>query len=421
MTTRTLRVQMNGFDVGRLERDTHGRGRLVYDESWRGAAQATPLSLSLPLAASRHEKLVGPYLWGLLPDNEAILEAWGKRFHVSARNAFGLLARVGADCPGAVQLLTEEAVETPPEDHVAWLDEAEVAERLRRLRRDQSVWRDGDDAGQFSLGGAQAKTAFLFENGRWGIPSGRIPTTHILKPGLRELDGHAENEHFCLSLMRELGLPVARSSVARFEDQTAIVVERYDRVRAGNRIVRVHQEDFCQATGTMPSNKYQNEGGPSARTIVELLRAYSSKAEEDVSTFIDALVVAWATAGTDGHAKNYSLLHSGGGKSRLAPLYDVASILPYTDAALRRTKLAMSIGGKYKVNEIGSVEWRKFADEMKVAPEVVQQSLRRIVAAIPDAAATVRRAAEHDGLDRGVVRKLAGALAARARSLPRDF
>jgi len=412
---------MNGVDVGRLERDTHGRGRLVYDESWRGAARATPLSLSLPLAASRHEKLVEPYLWGLLPDNEAILEAWGKRFHVSARSAFGLLAHVGADCPGAVQLLTEEAIESPQQDDIVWLDEAEVAERLRRLRRDQSVWRDGDDAGQFSLGGAQAKTAFLFENGRWGIPSGRIPTTHILKPGLRELDGHAENEHFCLSLMRELGLPVARSSVARFEDQTAIVVERYDRVRNGDRIIRVHQEDFCQATGTMPSSKYQNEGGPTARTIVELLDAYSSKAEEDVATFIDALVVAWATVGTDAHAKNYSLLHSGGGKSRLAPLYDVASILPYTDATLRRTKLAMSIGGKYKVNEIGAAEWRKFADEVKVAPEIVQQSLRRVVAAIPDAAATVRRAAERDGLDRSVVRKLAGALEARAKKLPRDF
>lgn len=421
MTKRALRVQMNGIDVGRLERDSHGRARLSYDSSWRGAAQAMPLSLSLPLAASRHEKYVEPYLWGLLPDNEAILEAWGKRFHTSARNAFGLLAYVGTDCPGAVQLLTEEAIESPPEDTVVWLDEAEVAERLRRLRRDQSVWRDGNDAGQFSLGGAQAKTAFLFENGRWGIPSGRIPTTHILKPGLRELDGHAENEHFCLSLMRELGLPVARSSVEHFEDQTAIVVERYDRLRVGDRIVRVHQEDFCQATGTMPSAKYQNEGGPSARTIIELLGAYSSKAEEDVASFIDALVVAWATVGTDGHAKNYSLLHAAGGKSRLAPFYDVASVLPYTDATLRRTKLAMSIGGRYKVNEIGSAEWRKLADDVKVAPEVVRGALQRIVPAIPDAAATVRRAAEREGLDRGVVRKLADLLGKRAGNLPRDF
>jgi serine/threonine-protein kinase HipA len=171
----------------------------------------------------------------------------------------------------------------------------------------------------------------------------------------------------------------------------------------------------------MPSTKYQNEGGPSPRTIVELLQAYSSRAEEDVTTFIEALVIAWATVGTDGHAKNYSLLHSAGGKSRLAPLYDVASILPYTESMLRRTKLAMSIGGKYKVNDIGAAQWRRFADDVKVDADVVQRALRRIVPAIPDAVATVRRAAQRDGLDNDVVRKLAAAIEARVRRLPSDF
>jgi len=241
-----------------------------------------------------------------------------------------------------------------------------IAERLRALRADHGAWRLPRDTGQFSLAGAQPKTALLFLNGRWGLPSGRVPTTHILKPPTGEFDGHAENEHFCLELARALGFAVPNSRVMRFEDQIAIVVERYDRVQVARAAFqRIHQEDICQALAIPPTRKYESEGGPGVRQTVELLRTYSTKSEEDIETFLDAVALNWLIAGTDAHAKNYAVLIGAGGSVRLAPLYDLASVLPYPDFDLRRVRMAMKIGGEYRLHDIGLRQWQKLAKEVR--------------------------------------------------------
>jgi serine/threonine-protein kinase HipA len=170
------------------------------------------------------------------------------------------------------------------------------------------------------------------------VPSGRVPTTHILKPPTGEWDGHAENEHFSLHLARAAGLIVPNSTVQHFGDEIAIVVERYDRVRSGGRWSRIHQEDMCQALGLHPTSKYESDGGLGVRTIAELLRQQSSNPEEDVQSFVDAIAFNRLIAGTDAHAKSYALLLSGSGAVRLAPLYDLASILPYQTINLQNAK-----------------------------------------------------------------------------------
>ena len=188
------------------------------------------------------------------------------------------------------------------------LDEGDIAKRLRTLREDQSAWRIPRDTGQSSLAGAQPKTALLFQDGKWGVPSGRVPTTHILKPPTAAFDGHAENEHFSLELARALGLPVVDSRIMHFQNEIAIVVERYDRLRTEAGIRRVHQEEICQALAILPTQKYQNEGGPGIDDIVQLLRTHSGEPREDLDTFIDPIAFSWLIVGTDAHAKNYALL-----------------------------------------------------------------------------------------------------------------
>jgi serine/threonine-protein kinase HipA len=416
--TSELVTLLDGTEIGRVHRDTRGRITFTYDNEWRKSADAYPLSLSMPLGAMEHGRAVTEaFLWGLLPDAERVLARWASKFQVSARNVFALISHVGEDCAGAVQFVTPERLEvirSGKEDKVEWLDEADIAKRLETLRKDHAAWRLPRDTGQFSLAGAQPKTALLFQNGRWGIPSGRLPTTHILKPPTGHFDGHVENEHICLMLARSLGLPTAQSSVLRFKNEIAIVIERYDRQRRGNDIVRVHQEDTCQALGILPTKKYQNEGGPSAYDIVQILRTYSTDRETDVKTFIDALGFNWLIAGTDAHAKNFSLL-LGGRRVRLAPLYDIASILPYDEFDLQKIKLAMKIGGEYKLSLIGRHQWQKLAREMRVDADELVEGLAGMAKRLPDQVNAARVQAREEGLDAPIIDLLAAQLIERAK------
>lgn len=417
--TKELVALLDGREIGRVRQSKPGRLSFVYAEDWRQARGAYPLSLSMPIAAAEHgHAIIEAFLWGLLPDNNAILDAWARRFQVSARNPFALISQVGEDCAGAVQFALPERVEAcvnASDDAVEWLDEHAVAERLRTLMADHSAWRRPGDTGQFSLAGAQPKTALLLEDGKWGVPSGLIPTTHILKPPTGAFDGFAENEHYCLVLARRLGLPTATSKLLRFEDQLAIVIERYDRRRTADGLVRVHQEDLCQALGVTPLTKYQNEGGPGARDIIELLRTHSSAREEDVATFLDALIFNWLVVGTDAHAKNYAVLIAAAGRVRLAPLYDLVSALPYDDMQFQKLKLAMKIGSHYRVRDIGARDWHRFADDARVDPEELVGRIIELAERLPQEAATVHAEMRNEGLGHDVLDRLADRLTSRAR------
>ncbi|MCW5770518.1 MAG: type II toxin-antitoxin system HipA family toxin [Rhodospirillaceae bacterium] len=482
MTTgRELVVLFAGREIGRVRKETGDRLIFTYADAWRHSPNAVPLSLSMPLVTASHRHTsIETYLWGLLPDNELVLDRWARKFQVSARNAFALIAHVGEDCAGAVQFARPErlaALTTAGAEEVEWLDEAEVADRLRTLRIDRAAWRMPRDTGQFSLAGAQPKTALLHRDGRWGIPAGRTPTTHILKPPTGEFDGHAENEHFCLLLARKLGLPAATSQVQRFGEEIAIVIERYDRAytremaaaaaaeaaakaaeaatwtgdaatpdartkaaaaaagaaAAAARaqrladlakfmpILRLHQEDLCQALGVMPTSKYQNEGGPSPKDIASLIEAHSSRPREDVRTFVDALIFNWLIAGTDAHAKNYSLLHGGGGQIRLAPLYDLASALPYPEFDPQRLKLAMKMGGEYRLRDIGPRQWRKFAEELKLKPGGIVERAADLASQLPQHVEDVRNDIRARGLEHAILDRLATMLTARSEQCRRSL
>jgi serine/threonine-protein kinase HipA len=416
--TKELIALVEGREMGRVARDNTGRLFFTYDEQWRNAPDAYPLSISMPLALTEHGNAkIDPFLWGLLPDNGNVLEQWGRRFHVSLRNAFGLIANVGEDCAGAVQFVQPERLgailgQTPPE--IEWLDDAAIAERLRALRADHSAWRTPRDTGQFSLAGAQPKTAFLLEDGHWGVPSGRVPTTHIFKPPTGDLGGHAENEHFCLELARTLGLPVADSRIMQFQDEIAIVVERYDRVRTEAGLRRVHQEDMCQALSIPPTRKYQNEGGPGIGDIVELLKTYSANPGEDVGTFLNSIAYNWVIAGTDAHGKNNALLIGSEGRVRLAPLYDMASVLPYPGIDIEKTKLSMKLGGEYRLRNIGLRQWRKLAEELRIDADEMTHRVDNLASRLNDHVSEVKHGMTDEGLAHPIIARLADGLTARS-------
>jgi serine/threonine-protein kinase HipA len=420
-----LIVLLSDREVGRVRRDQRGRLKFIYNDEWREARGAYPLSLSMPLAASEHpHDVIKAFIWGLLPENELVLERWAIKFQVSARSAFALISHVGEDCAGAVQFVRPDrldAVLNPGTGNIDWLDESDIATRLKTLREDHSAWRRPGDTGQFSLAGAQPKTALLLKDGKWGVPAGRIPTTHILKPPTGAFDGHAENEHFCLALARALGLPATSSTVMRFGNEVAFVAERYDRRIMHGRIVRVHQEDMCQAFGVPPVKKYENEGGPSVSRIVDFLRENSGAPREDVQTFIDAVAYNWLVGGTDAHAKNYSILIGAGGRVRLAPLYDLASILPYDEFDPLKLKLAMKLGGKYRIRDISARSWEKLSEELRLDKKEVARRVCGMAGKLPVESQAIRKRLEESGMKHPMLDRLTERLSAHAEKCERLF
>jgi len=428
--TEELHLLFGGDAVGLVIRDPR-RNKLAfrYEEAWQSNPEAFPLSISMPLTASEHRHdVIEPFLWGLLPDNDGVLRRWGTRFQVSPKNAFALLSHVGEDCAGAIQFIRSEKLEgwkaASPKGKVAWLDEGDLNERMALLLRDHAATRAGSDLGQFSLAGAQPKIALFHDavKRRWGIPSGSLPTTHILKPSTGAFDGFAENEHFCLRLAKECGFATASSTVQYFGEYPVIVVERYDRLQLSKEVLRIHQEDFCQALGRPPQHKYQNEGGPSASEILTLIRQYSSDRAEDEAGFVDALILGWLVGATDAHAKNFSVLIAPGAQVRLAPLYDLSSALPYPrQVDLRRANLAMKIGGSYRLREIGRRHWNRFALENRLRPQALEERISSLIEELPQRCLATADLLREEGLTHPVVGQLVESISAHVAQCRKEF
>jgi serine/threonine-protein kinase HipA len=400
--------------------DKSGRLSLTYEKAWRASPRSYSLSVNMPLAEVTYpHKSVWSYLWNLLPENPNVLQRWAQQYHVSAGNPFRLLAYVGADAPGAAQFIPpERCAEIQSEHHpvIEWINLDELRDRLIELRADISAVRRPGDIGKMSLPGAQAKTAFYWDRqtNRWGVPGGRTPTTHIIKPCIPGFDGLVENEHLCQAIAARLEMPAARSFVLML-DQPYIVVERYDRLppAPGTELPRrIHQEDMCQALGLMPTKKYQEDGGPGIQQLTTLIRRVSASPEVDVERFLKANMFNWLIGGTDAHAKNYSFLIGAGDEIRLAPLYDLSSQLPYPDLIAQR--VAMKIGDHYDFALVTPADWRTLAHSCALDEEQVIGMLTEMARALPDVISAAHAQARTDGLSERVLGPLAQRLIAHA-------
>lgn len=421
MSGEVLAVVLEGRPIGELERRPGGVLRLRFDDGYLSDPNATPLSVSMPPSSASHgDSHVTPWLWGLLPDSEGVLSRWGRDFGVSVASPFPLLGtQVGHDCAGAVQFCPLDQLDDllgEPGD-ISWLDDAQIAERLRVLRGDATSWLGPAFAGQFSLAGSQAKTALHQADGCWGVPSGSLPTTHILKPAAPGFHDQHLNEHVCMAAAAALGLHVATTRIEAFEDETAIVVDRFDRAIRDGGLVRVHQEDLCQALAVSPARKYQSDGGPTPTQIADLIRGVVSgpDARTDVWRFADALAFNWLIAATDAHAKNYSLLLAGV-QVRLAPLYDVASYLPYDDSEGHKVKLAMKVGSDYRLLRADRRSaWERAAGQLKLDAGLLVGRAADLAGRAPEAFALAAEQVKAAGIHSDMPAQLVELIAERCR------
>ena len=404
---RALAVWANGVRVATWRIPARGDMELEYARDWRQSASGRPLSLSLPFGVDDSPlkgQAVASYFDNLLPDSAEIRRRLAGRFRTASVDPFDLLAAIGRDCVGAVQLLPLD--EAPlGHDRIAGtpLSEAQVAAHLQGMLAPPAPGQGAEDEFRISIAGAQEKSALLWHEGQWLLPQGATPTTHILKLPLglvgnmkADLTTSVENEWLCMHLLRAFGLPVANTAIRDFAGQRVLCVERFDRQLhpSGSWIMRLPQEDFCQVHGVPPTRKYEADGGPGLPEIARVL-ASSERAEQDIATLLQAQILFWMMAATDGHAKNFSIQLLPQGRYRLTPLYDVVSILPIMGDApnqfrRHKAKLAMAVSGKnrhYKLTEIQRRHFNAMATKCGYgasAEPLIEHILQRVPEAIEE-------------------------------------
>ena len=366
--TRTLFCSMNGFPVGELYLKK-GRMSFKYTNEWLEVEGGRAISLSLPMQRSEITgEAVHAYFDNLLPDTSAIREHIKDHLGADSAKPFDLLAKVGKDCAGALAFTQAPATGEMPPLSLRPLSEGKVAQIIRETRLEKMLGMNSDDDFRISLAGAQEKTALTLWDGNWCLPHGSTPTTHIFKPPIHhheslgiDLSSSVDNEWFCQTFMKNLGLSVASCEIAQFEDQKVLIVERFDRRIVENTIFRLPQEDMCQALGKVSGSKYEEKGGPSSQQVMALLSG-SQNAYDDRLEFLRVQIVFWLLAAIDGHAKNFSIaLHQDG--YRLTPFYDVLSAYPYFgqgNIQAKKIKMAMKVHSKnthYKWHDIMPRHW----------------------------------------------------------------
>jgi serine/threonine-protein kinase HipA len=386
-----LRVLLNNRLVGHLLKEPAGANYFRYDESWLARKNAIPVSLSLPLRedAYKGEPVVAVFE-NLLPDSELLRKRIAEKVGAKGTDAYSLLSQIGRDCVGALQFVPdgEDAVHDVSSIDGKVINDEEIEKLLNNLVR-APLGLDRDQDFRISVAGAQEKTALLHYKGEWLKPFGTTPTTHILKTQIGtlqngiDLSNSVENEYYCLKLLAAFGLAVNKAEIKIFGKTKALVVERFDRAWTKDaRLLRLPQEDFCQALSCPPSRKYQDQGGPGLGQILDLLKGADTPAQ-DQKTLLKAQILFWLIGATDGHAKNFSVFLEPGGSFRLTPIYDVLTAQPSLDTRqieCKQMKVAMFVGDNrhYRIDEIKGRHFIQTAERAGLPKPIATDALQEV-------------------------------------------
>ncbi|RWX78578.1 type II toxin-antitoxin system HipA family toxin [Neorhizobium lilium] len=388
MTAKVLNVWWDGRIVGQFTQDRHGDIGFAYVDVWLDDDNAPPLSASLPKRPERFSRReCRPFFGGLLPEESQRLVA-AQALGVSPANDFALLDRLGGDVAGALQLLPEDQ-KPMDEDPIACqqptpMDEAGIVRVLDALPMRPLL--AGEEGLRLSLAGAQSKVPVVMIDGLIALPLPGQATTHILKPPIARFKGTTENEAFVMRLAADIGLDVAPIEPRSAEGRSFLLIERYDRVRDDNGVVRrIHQEDFCQALGVPPETKYASEGGPTFKDCFELLRRVSARPAADVLKLLDSAIFNLIVGNADAHGKNFSILYDHQGP-RMAPLYDLLCTVAYSDLS---PKMAMRIGRRATLTEMDAEGWFAFSKDSGIGTALVRRRVAEICGAVPKASSAL--------------------------------
>ena len=358
MSNGKLYVYLNNAKVGELIKDDLGGFNFCYDENVK-----TPLSLSLPIHKKEFlYKDCKGFFNGLLPESENVRIAIGKKYGINPKNDFAILKAIGYDCAGAVAFFDKEQKDLKEYYDIQGniLSDDELENYINNLpKKPLALSKDK----RLSLAGAQDKTAVVLIDDKIALLDNITPTTHILKPAIKEYKETVENEYICLNVAKKLGLKVPNIEIRYANKTKYFLIERYDRGIKDNKIKRIHQEDFSQALNIPSAYKYQAEGGASFVDCFEILKQ-TSKPTVSIKQFIELMIFNYLIGNNDAHGKNFSILHYDNGEIEFAPCYDILCSMVYDDLS---SKMAMKIGGHYEHNKVLIRHFEKLASDLNIS------------------------------------------------------
>ena len=380
-----LNVWTNGHHVGYLWHDERNEIGFQYSAEWLENPVRFPVSKTLPLRAKAFEPgaengVAHNYFANLLPEADSRKRICREK-KISVDNDFELLRAIGGECAGALSILGDESQDAVPQYRE--LSNDDLTELLR-VRNPAVVVKEGDNPPRLSLAGAQDKTPVKYEDGKFYIPLDNALSTHILKYRLRDINHVPAYETITMWTAAELKLDVSKIDYYTHEDEPFTLGKRYDRIITPDGLVRLHQEDFCQASGRSSSSKYEHEGGPTFAECLQLVKEHSTQPLKDIPRLIQWQVFNYLVGNSDAHAKNLSFLYGQDNTTRLSPFYDLIAIHAWPSHVFNHD-LALSIGGVTNINNIKREHWEKLADECSTSFKLFDTAIKDLSGGIVDA------------------------------------
>jgi len=353
---RELNVYLCGQKAGVLCEDQLGNLSFQYDTNAK-----LPLSVRMPIRSEIYDKLYAePFFENLTPEGDAI-QLIAQKYHIPEGNTYSILEKIGGDCAGAVSLY-ESSPAVNIDSPLLEINEADLAHNIDELP-DNPLLLGIENAPRLSLAGTQSKFAVCKINGKYYRSDENNPTTHIIKITNKFFPNLLENELYCMKLAQKI-LGTINVELREAKGRKFLEIERYDRQSKDGKILRIHQEDFCQILGVPSRRKYQHDRGPKIRDCYNAIIEYSSQAASDAYKFIEQIMFNYLIGNTDAHAKNFSIIHKDN-RIILSPAYDLLSTEIYPEKYISR-EIAMLINGKGKYDAVGKKDFIALYEQLEL-------------------------------------------------------
>jgi len=393
---RTLNIYDRDTKVGSIELDDNNVYHLMYDDNW--IRNGYELSNHLPLDKNVHNgEKVKIFIANLLPEGIP-LDELTMHYNISKSDKFGLLKKIGSETSGAFTFITN----TEKENCVTTFREIKEAELSQRIKKRKSIpitiW---DEKPRVSVAGVQDKLPITIIDGQYGLGSGNICSTHILKFGKEE---YVLNEYLSLMLAYDAGLDVNEVKLINFDGVYALRVKRFDRyIKDKNDIRKLHLLDSCQMLNLPPEFKYEKVEvrggeriGAKLSSIFKLCDLTSFPIETKVK-IIDWVIVNLCLANADAHAKNISFIVDANCIA-LAPFYDIMniSLLAHT----YKDSLAMAIDDEFIILDIKAFDLKEFAKENNIKISLLKKRFDLVIKKIRDSLSEPNRHGFEESLEK---------------------